>query len=101
MLILRRVGPNVGEVEIACHEGTAFHLTDERNLGIALASHLLVLHAEGIVLVLTEQLGYLNRQVLIGLETHQIAPGRVTIFSRTSSDAYCKAAWMSSVFRVG
>jgi hypothetical protein len=100
-VILGRVGADVGEVEIAGDEGAVLRLTDLRDQGIGQTCQLLFRHVERVMLVLTELLRDLDRQILVRLEPHQMVPGRVTTFSRASSAAYCNAAGMSSGARVG
>ena len=85
---LRRIGPNIREVEIQGDEHATLGLADLEQGRILLAAQRLVEDAEGVVAVLAQQLRDRLGQILIDLGSHAaVRPGRATIRSRASSAA--------------
>lgn len=100
-MVRRRIGSDVREIQVKCHESTAFIAANLGYPRIGAAAQGLIPDRDGIMAVLPKKLCDFDRQILVYLETNQTALGKATIRSRASAAAYSSAAWMDSDFNAG
>lgn len=88
MKIPRRIGADVAEVQIICHERALFMKADVDNSTVILTAQSLILYGERIETRRTKRCGRFNRKILIDLEFHaETFSGRTITRSRDNSAA--------------
>jgi hypothetical protein len=92
VIIFRRIGAYIREVEVKRKQSTGFLLADLSQVRIYTTGHALLCNRYRIVLMLYKQVFDFEWQMLVDLTTHQLAAGKGTTRSRASSAAYRRAA---------
>lgn len=69
-VLVRRIGANVGEVEVECDERSPFFLANRGNLGIGAALKPLIPDGQCIMPIIAEKSRSVWREILVKFEAH-------------------------------